>query len=89
MQDKSYHVFIAPSAGCFAPRRKISGRCRARKSKAPPVVAPIYNWGGNRDFHSVPVLGGAFLFIDGIKQNVDMGTVRVNSTFGGPIVATY
>jgi outer membrane immunogenic protein len=27
--------------------------------------------------------------IDNIKQNVDMGTVRVNYTFGGPMVARY
>jgi outer membrane immunogenic protein len=26
---------------------------------------------------------------DDIKQNVDMGTVRVNYTFGGPVVAKY
>jgi len=26
---------------------------------------------------------------DNIKQDVDMGTVRVNYTFGGPIVAKY
>ncbi|WP_024507033.1 outer membrane beta-barrel protein [Bradyrhizobium sp. ARR65] len=27
--------------------------------------------------------------IDSIKQDVDMGTVRVNYTFGGPVVARY
>jgi outer membrane immunogenic protein len=27
--------------------------------------------------------------IDNIKQDVDMGTVRVNYTFGGPVVAKY
>ena len=27
--------------------------------------------------------------IDRIKQDVDMGTVRVNYTFGGPVVAKY
>ena len=26
---------------------------------------------------------------DSIKQNVDMATVRVNYTFGGPVVAKY
>jgi outer membrane immunogenic protein len=26
---------------------------------------------------------------DTIKQNVDMGTVRINYTFGGPVVARY
>jgi len=41
------------------------------------------------NFVSVPALGGGFLFTDGIKQDVDMGTVRVNYTFGGPIVARY
>jgi outer membrane immunogenic protein len=33
--------------------------------------------------------GGSYLYTDGIKQNVDMGTVRVNYTFGGPVVARY
>ena len=27
--------------------------------------------------------------IDNIRQDVDMGTVRVNYTFGGPVVAKY
>jgi outer membrane immunogenic protein len=27
--------------------------------------------------------------IDNIHENVDMGTVRVNYTFGGPVVAKY
>jgi outer membrane immunogenic protein len=26
---------------------------------------------------------------DSIKQDVDMGAVRVNYTFGGPVVAKY
>jgi outer membrane immunogenic protein len=43
----------------------------------------------NLNFVSVPVLGGGFLFTDGIRQDVDMGTVRVNYTFGGPVVAKY
>ena len=43
----------------------------------------------NLNFVSVPALGGGFLFTDGIKQDVDMGTVRVNYTFGGPVVAKY
>ena len=33
--------------------------------------------------------GGGFLYTDGIKQDVDMATVRVNYTFGGPVVAKY
>jgi outer membrane immunogenic protein len=41
------------------------------------------------NFVSVPVLGGGFLYTDRIRQDVDMGTVRVNYTFGGPIVAKY
>jgi outer membrane immunogenic protein len=26
---------------------------------------------------------------DNIKQDIDMGTVRINYTFGGPVVARY
>jgi outer membrane immunogenic protein len=33
--------------------------------------------------------GGAFDRTHSIKQDVDMGTVRVNYTFGGPLVAKY
>jgi outer membrane immunogenic protein len=33
--------------------------------------------------------GGAFDRTDIVKQDVDMGTVRVNYTFGGPVVARY
>jgi outer membrane immunogenic protein len=43
----------------------------------------------NLNFVAVPVFGGGFLYTDGIKQNVDMGTVRVNYTFGGPVVVKY
>jgi outer membrane immunogenic protein len=43
----------------------------------------------NLGFVSVPALGGGLLFTDGIKQNVDMGTVRVNYTFGGPVIPKY
>lgn len=32
---------------------------------------------------------GVFDRTDSIKQDVDMGTVRVNYTFGGPVVARY
>jgi len=34
-------------------------------------------------------LGGISTRTDSIKQDVDMGTVRVNYTFGGPVVAKY
>ncbi len=34
------------------------------------------------------VIGGLSR-VDNIKQDVDMGTVRVNYTFGGPVVAKY
>jgi outer membrane immunogenic protein len=34
-------------------------------------------------------LGGIFTRTDSIKQDVDMGTVRVNYTFGGPVLAKY
>jgi outer membrane immunogenic protein len=43
----------------------------------------------NLNFTAVPPLAPAILFNDGIKQNVDMGTVRVNYTFGGPVIAKY
>jgi outer membrane immunogenic protein len=32
---------------------------------------------------------GAFSAVDSIRQDVDIGTVRVNYTFGGPVVAKY
>ncbi len=32
---------------------------------------------------------GVFTRSDSIKQDVDMGTVRINYTFGGPVVARY
>lgn len=35
------------------------------------------------------VPGGVFFRTDTIKQDVDMATVRVNYTFGGPVVAKY
>jgi outer membrane immunogenic protein len=40
-------------------------------------------------FAAAPVLGIGFTRTDNIKQDVDMGTVRVNYTFGGPIAAKY
>jgi outer membrane immunogenic protein len=38
---------------------------------------------------STPAAGGGFDRTDSIKQDVDMGTVRINYTFGGPAVARY
>jgi outer membrane immunogenic protein len=35
------------------------------------------------------VLPGTIFRTESIKQNVDMATVRVNYTFGGPVVAKY
>jgi len=49
----------------------------------------LFMGNGNRDFNFVPVLGGGFVFTYGVKQDVDMGTVRINYTFGGPVVAKY
>jgi outer membrane immunogenic protein len=43
---------------------------------------------GNRNNTFTAVVGGLSR-IDNIHQDVDMGTVRVNYTFGGPIVAKY
>jgi outer membrane immunogenic protein len=43
----------------------------------------------NLDFVAIPAFGGGLLYTDGIKQDVDMITVRVNYTFGGPVVAKY
>jgi outer membrane immunogenic protein len=49
----------------------------------------LFMGSGNLNFVAVPVLGGGVLLTDGIKQGVDMGTVRINYTFGGPVVAKY
>jgi outer membrane immunogenic protein len=46
----------------------------------------------NNSFNFIPPFapaGATPSRIDNIRQNVDMGTVRVNYTFGGPIVAKY
>ena len=43
----------------------------------------------NLSFVSVPAFGSGFLYTDGIKQDVDIGTFRVNYAFGGPVVAKY
>jgi len=34
-------------------------------------------------------VAGFYFRTDSIKQDVDMGTVRLNYTFGGPVVAKY
>jgi len=43
----------------------------------------------NVTFTGTPVAGGGFSRTDRISQDVDMGTVRVNYTFGGPVVAKF
>jgi len=43
---------------------------------------------GNRDV-TFTAVGGGLSRVDNIHQDVDMGTVRVNYTFGGPAVARY
>ena len=43
---------------------------------------------GNRNV-SFATPGGAFTRTDNIKQDVDMGTVRVNYRWGGPTIAKY
>jgi outer membrane immunogenic protein len=43
---------------------------------------------GNRNNTFTAVIGGLSR-VDNIKQDIDMGTVRVNYTFGGPVVARY
>lgn len=41
------------------------------------------------NFTATAFAGGGASRTDTIKQDVDMGTVRVNYTFGGPILATH
>lgn len=43
---------------------------------------------GSRDV-TFSLVGGGLSRIDNIHQDVDMGTVRLNYTFGGPVVARY
>jgi outer membrane immunogenic protein len=43
---------------------------------------------GSSSLNIINTFGG-FDRTDSIKQDVDMGTVRVNYTFGGPVVAKY
>ena len=45
--------------------------------------------GHSINFTSTAAAGGGFSRTDSIGQDVDMGTVRVNYTFGGPVVARY
>jgi outer membrane immunogenic protein len=41
----------------------------------------------NNNFASVP--GGVFTRTDNIREDVDMGTVRVNYRWGGPVISKY
>jgi outer membrane immunogenic protein len=43
---------------------------------------------GSRDINAVTPFG-AFSATDHIRQDADIGTVRVNYTFGGPVVGRY
>ena len=43
---------------------------------------------GSRDV-TFNLVGGGLSRIDNIHEDVDMGTVRLNYTFGGPVVARY
>src|SRR5246127_353265 len=47
----------------------------------------LFMGSGNNSFTSFAT--GAVTRTDSIKQDVDMGTVRLNYTFGGPVVARY
>ncbi|MBI5320714.1 outer membrane beta-barrel protein [Bradyrhizobium sp.] len=46
---------------------------------------------GTRDVNTnlIPPFGTGLAFTHRIRQDVDIGTVRVNYTFGGPVVAKY
>jgi len=55
-------------------------------------VAFEYNhlfMGSHNVSFNATAFGGISTRTDSIKQDVDMGTVRVNYTFGGPVVAKY
>jgi outer membrane immunogenic protein len=41
------------------------------------------------NFAAVPAFDNGFLYTDGIKQDVDIGAVRVNYHFGAPVIAKY
>jgi outer membrane immunogenic protein len=53
-------------------------------------VAAEYNhlWMQDRTYRFTDTFG-AFFAIDRIRQDVDMGTLKVNYHFGGPVVAKY
>jgi outer membrane immunogenic protein len=44
---------------------------------------------GNRNVSFTSTPGGVFTRTDNIRQDVDMGTVRVNYRWGGPVVGKY
>jgi outer membrane immunogenic protein len=49
----------------------------------------LFMGGSNLTFAATPALGIGFTRTDSIKQDVDMGTVRINYTFGGPVIGRY
>jgi outer membrane immunogenic protein len=49
----------------------------------------LFMGGRNIDFTGTAIAGGGFSRTDSINQDIDMVTVRVNYTFGGPVVARY
>ena len=49
----------------------------------------LFMGSSNLTFAATPALGIGFTRTDSIKQDVDMGTVRIDYTFGGPVVARY
>jgi outer membrane immunogenic protein len=49
----------------------------------------LFMGSGNNTFTSLVAPAGVVTRTDSIKQDVDMGTVRINYTFGGPVVARY
>jgi outer membrane immunogenic protein len=49
----------------------------------------LFMGSSNVNFTGTAVAGGGFSRTDSINQDIDMGTVRVNYTFGGPVVAKY
>ena len=49
----------------------------------------LFMGSGSNTFTSLVAPVGLVTRTDSIKQDVDMGTVRINYTFGGPVVARY
>jgi outer membrane immunogenic protein len=49
----------------------------------------LFMGSGSNTFTSLVTPVGSVTRTDSIKQDVDMGTVRINYTFGGPVVARY